>query len=92
MLPLEEMVESHSLHSRVSLLGALDKSGVQQALVKGNVFLNTSLTEAFCIAILEAAACGLHVVSTKVGGIPEVLPDPLITLVEPTVEGKHAFV
>ncbi|KAK2727319.1 hypothetical protein QYM36_007972, partial [Artemia franciscana] len=86
MLPLEEMVESHSLHSRVSLLGALDKSGVQQALVKGNVFLNTSLTEAFCIAILEAAACGLHVVSTKVGGIPEVLPDPLITLVEPTVE------
>ena len=44
--------------------------------------MNTSLTEAFCIAICEAVSCGLHVVSTKVGGIPEVLPSQLITLAE----------
>jgi phosphatidylinositol glycan class A protein len=36
--------------------------------------LNTSLTESFCIAILEAACCGLLVVTTDVGGVPEVLP------------------
>jgi len=29
-----------------------------QVLVKGHIFLNTSLTEAFCIAIVEAASCG----------------------------------
>lgn len=29
-----------------------------QVLVQGNIFLNTSLTEAFCIAIVEAACCG----------------------------------
>lgn len=29
-----------------------------QVLVQGDVFLNTSLTEAFCIAIVEAASCG----------------------------------
>ena len=33
---------------------------------RGHILLNTSLTEAFCIAILEAVACGLLVVSTKV--------------------------
>ncbi|KAJ1339419.1 hypothetical protein BSLG_005985 [Batrachochytrium salamandrivorans] len=44
----------------------------------GPYFLNTSLTEAFCIAIVEAASCGLLVVSTKVGGVPEVLPDDMI--------------
>ena len=33
---------------------------------RGQILLNTSLTEAFCIAILEAVACGLLVVSTKV--------------------------
>ena len=49
---------------------------------QGEIFLNTSLTEAFCIAICEAVSCGLHVVSTKVGGIPEVLPKELITLAE----------
>ena len=33
--------------------------------------LDSSLTEAFCIAILEAASCGLLTVSTRVGGVPE---------------------
>jgi hypothetical protein len=27
-------------------------------LNSGHIFLNTSLTEAFCMAIVEAAACG----------------------------------
>ncbi len=40
-------------------------------LARGRVFLNTSLTEAFCIALVEAAAAGLLVVSTRVGGVPE---------------------
>lgn len=38
------------------------------------------------MAIVEAASCGLQVVSTKVGGIPEVLPSELILLTEPNVE------
>lgn len=38
------------------------------------------------MAIVEAAATGLQVVSTKVGGIPEVLPDELIIMTEPSVE------
>lgn len=38
------------------------------------------------MAIVEAASCGLQVVSTRVGGIPEVLPSSLIILTEPTVE------
>lgn len=40
--------------------------------VRGQIFLNASLTEAFCMAIVEAAAAGLLVVSTAVGGVPEV--------------------
>ena len=31
---------------------------VLQVLVQGDIFLNASLTEAFCIAIVEAACCG----------------------------------
>lgn len=40
--------------------------------LQGHIFVNASLTEAFCIAIVEAAAAGLLVVSTRVGGVPEV--------------------
>ncbi|XP_060951421.1 phosphatidylinositol N-acetylglucosaminyltransferase subunit A-like [Limanda limanda] len=82
---LEEVREKCQLHDRVRLLGPLEHKDVRDVLVQGHIFLNTSLTEAFCIAIVEAASCGLQVVSTRVGGIPEVLPEDLITLCEPTV-------
>ena len=56
---------------------------VRDVLCSGHIFLNTSLTESFCIAILEAACCGLLVVSTDVGGVPEVLPPHMAYLAKP---------
>ncbi|CAH1981286.1 unnamed protein product [Acanthoscelides obtectus] len=82
---LEEIRERQGLQDKVSLLGSLEHSQVRDVLVKGDIFLNTSLTEAYCMAIVEAASAGLKVVSTKVGGIPEVLPEDLIYLTEPNV-------
>ncbi|CDS36275.1 phosphatidylinositol [Echinococcus multilocularis] len=79
-LALEEMRERHNLHFRVEMLGALPNHKVRDVLVRGDIFLNVSLTESFCIAIVEAASCGLLVVSTKVGGVPEVLPPHMIRL------------
>lgn len=83
---LEETRERFQLQDRVQLLGSLDHAQVRNVLVQGDIFLNTSLTEAFCIAIVEAASCGLQVVSTSVGGIPEVLPPDLIWIAEPNVQ------
>jgi phosphatidylinositol glycan class A protein len=60
------MREKHQLHNRVELLGSVQHSDVRSVLVRGHIFINASLTEAFCIAIVEAAACGLVVVSTNV--------------------------
>jgi phosphatidylinositol glycan class A protein len=84
MILLEEITEKHKLHTRVKLLGSISHDDVRNVLVKGDIFLNTSLTEAFCIAIIEAACCGLQVVSTKVGGIPEILPESMLILSEPS--------
>ncbi|KAB0798432.1 hypothetical protein PPYR_09425 [Photinus pyralis] len=82
---LEEIRERKGLQHRITLLGTLEHSQVKYVLNQGQIFLNTSLTEAYCMAIVEAASCGLLVVSTKVGGIPEVLPENLIYLTEPNV-------
>lgn len=88
---IEETIEHYGLQSRVQMLGELCHSDVRdKLLIKGDIFLNTSLTEAFCMAILEAVACGLTVVSTKVGGIPEVLPERYIHFVEPEVASIEA--
>jgi len=84
-LLLEEMRERYQLHDRVELLGAVPHHSVRDVLVRGHIFLNCSLTESFCIALLEAASCGLFVVSTNVGGVPEVLPPSMIKFAEPTV-------
>ncbi|XP_041973237.1 phosphatidylinositol N-acetylglucosaminyltransferase subunit A [Aricia agestis] len=83
---LQEVRERKGFQDCVTLLGSLKHSEVRDVLVKGDIFLNTSLTEAYCMAIVEAAACGLKVVSTRVGGIPEVLPENMIYLTEPNVD------
>jgi len=86
LLLLEEMRERYQLHDRMELLGAIPHHQVRDVLVRGHIFLNCSLTESFCIALLEAASCGLYVVSTKVGGVPEVLPTSMISFSEPSAE------
>jgi len=64
---------------------SLFRTHVLSVLNCAHIFLNTALTEAFCIAIVEAVRMGLLVISTDVGGVPEVLPDVLATLAKPEV-------
>lgn len=85
LLELQEMVEREQLQDRVVFLGSVQHENVPEVLCAGHIFLNCSLTESFCIAILEAACTGMKVVSTNVGGVPEVLPPDMIYLADPTV-------
>ena len=78
---LENMIETSNLQDRVTLTGALRHNKVRDIMIKGNIYLNTSLTESFCIAIVEAASTGLYTIATDVGGVGEVLPDNMVKLV-----------
>lgn len=42
-------------------------------LAQADLLLVTSLAESFCLVVLEAMACGVPVLATEVGGIPEVM-------------------
>ena len=83
---LEAVVARGGLEARVELLGAVPHEAAREVLLRGDVFVNASLTEAFCMAIVEAASAGLLVVSTRVGGVPEVLPPDMLLLCEPRAE------
>jgi len=83
MIDLLQMREKHRLEDRIELLGGVRHSDVRDVLVQGHIFMNTSLTESFGIAILEAACAGLYVVSTRVGGVPEILPEDVISFANP---------
>jgi glycosyltransferase involved in cell wall biosynthesis len=59
-----------NLEGRVSMPGAVPKTGVPKALNSGDIFLNTTNHESFGVSVMEAAACGLCIVSTNVGELP----------------------
>jgi phosphatidylinositol glycan class A protein len=80
---LEEVVAAHGLAGRVKLLGDVAHGDVRGVLRRGHIFLSASLTESFGIAVLEAACCGMLVVATAVGGVPEVLPPSIMRLAPP---------
>jgi len=61
-IDLERMIERIVLQDRVELLGPVRHEEVRDVMVKGQIYLHPSLTEAFGTVIVEAASYGLYVV------------------------------
>lgn len=82
----QQLVYMPNGQSRVVLLGSIRHEEVRDVMVRGHMLLSTSLTEAFGTVLVEAACCGLMVVATRVGGVPEVLPGNMTVFVLPEVQ------
>lgn len=80
--------EQLALGSRLRLLGAREDLAALHA--SADVFALASEREAFGLVALEAMACGVPVVATQVGGLPEVLRDGLEGRLVPS-EDRAAF-
>ena len=70
---LEKSAAAMGLASRVKFLGYRDDPGA--ILPSLDVFTLTSRIEVMPITILEAMACALPVVATKVGAVPEIVAE-----------------
>ena len=62
-----------NLESEVILKGELSKDGVKELLKRSDIYFQPSLSEALSNAIIEASFFKLPVVSSNIGGIPEVI-------------------
>ncbi len=67
---MEELCRKIGLCSEIRFLGKQD--AVEELLAVADVFVLPSQNESFGLAALEAMACEVPVVSTNIGGLPEV--------------------
>ena len=77
----ESWVRERGLGERVCFLGR--QEAFIELLQEAAVFLLPSASESFGLAALEAMACGVPVVASRVGGVPEVIEDGVSGLLEP---------
>mgnify|MGYP006268696791 CR=1 FL=1 len=74
---LEELADNLGVSSQITFRGRIPHEEVPGALAQADIFAALSVTddESFGVAMVEASAAGLPVVSSRVGGIPEVVKD-----------------
>ena len=63
------------MESTVKLVGALAQDDVIKWWQRATIGALTSHSERMPVSLMEAAACGVPVVATAVGGVPELVAD-----------------
>lgn len=80
---LMQAIDAHGLRERVHLHGEQDEAGLRALYEKADAFVLPSFHEGYGMALAEALAHGLPVISTRAGAIPDTVPAEAGVLVEP---------
>ena len=86
----EYLAHDLGIHHRVHFLGKQDR--VNELLALADLLLMPSELESFGLAALEAMACKVPSIATRVGGVPELIDDGITGLLFPVgdVDGMAA--
>lgn len=80
---VRDRAESLRVSHAVDLIPGVPKDEVPNYLARADIFLNTTDIDNAPLSVVEAMACGLCVVTTNVGGIPDLLEDESDALLVP---------
>jgi glycosyltransferase involved in cell wall biosynthesis len=85
---VRQSAEELDVTEHIAFPGGVPKNQVPQVLAQADIFLNTTNIDNTPISVIEAMACGLCIVSTKVGGIPYLLEDEKDALLVPSDDAE----
>lgn len=80
---LQQQLKMLQIVDKVDILPAISHHLVPGYLAKIDIFVMPSRQESFGVAVLEASACGLPIVASNVGGLPEVIEDSVTGFLVP---------
>jgi len=86
----EWLAHTLEIHDRIHFMGKQDR--VNELLPLGDLMLMPSEMESFGLAALEAMACQVPAIATRVGGVPELIDDGVTGLLFPVgdIEGMSS--
>jgi len=86
----EELIKKLNLDDNISILGKIPNKELFRYLHTHQVYLNTTLYESFGLSVLEAASCGIPIISTNIGEIPYIWKDKIEILLCNSDENEFA--
>lgn len=85
--PLEDYLKEASKNRNIIFLGRIDNKELYKYYNIADIFCAPSqYEEGFGRVVMEAVACGVPVVGSNKGGIPEALDNTVSVLVEPSID------
>jgi len=85
---LRDLTQTLGLTDSVCFAGRLEGKDLAAAYRQADIFVFPSLVEGYGLVLLEAMSFGLPVVTTKVGGIPEIASDGVEGILVPPRDEK----
>jgi len=87
---LEKLSSELGIANRVTFVGKVAHEMVVEYYNKLDVYVAISRSESFGVSVLEASACGVPVVISNVGGLPEVVVKDVTGLIVPSESIEEA--
>ena len=66
---MQKQIDESKLSDKIKLLGF--RRDIASLLGQWDIYVQPSLWEGLCMTVVEAMACGLPVIASNVGGVPE---------------------
>jgi glycosyltransferase involved in cell wall biosynthesis len=83
---MQDFVKEKGLERNIFLLGSMPKSAIAEEMRQADGFVHASQYETFSVVCAEALCCGVPVITSKVGAIPEFVDTTNGILVDNTHE------